>query len=102
MHVYVAGGWQPEQLDELPPVDQGDPPATIAATTHNMNILPSVNLGEGDGNEWPVEKTRLQHALTAAALNFARTGEWLSGAPRAPAWRSPFFEPMALLAPARR
>lgn len=28
-------------------------------------------------------KTKLQHLLTAVAINFLRIGEWLSGTPRA-------------------
>lgn len=36
-----------------------------------------------------LNKTHLQHSLTAAALNFVRVGEWLSGVPRAPARTSP-------------
>jgi transposase len=39
----------------------------------------------------------LQHLLTAAALNVARVGLWLTGAPRARTRPSPF---VALLAPA--
>lgn len=31
-----------------------------------------------------LEKTRLQHSLTATAMNFVRAGEWLSGTRRAP------------------
>ena len=42
-----------------------------------------------------IEKVRLGHALVAAALNFVRAGEWLSGAPRTPARRSPFEQLVA-------
>jgi transposase len=35
-------------------------------------------------------KTRLQHLATAAALNFVRLGEWLTGTPRATTRCSPF------------
>ena len=42
-------------------------------------------------------RTHLQHVLTAAAMTFARVGLWLTGAPHARTWQSPF---VALLAPA--
>jgi transposase len=42
-------------------------------------------------------RIHLQHLLTAAAMNFARVGLWLTGAPRARTRQSPF---VALLAPA--
>jgi transposase len=42
-------------------------------------------------------RIHLQHLLTAAALNFARVGLWLTGAPHARTRQSPF---VALLAPA--
>ncbi len=37
-----------------------------------------------------LEKARLGHLLTAAALNFLRLGEWFTGVPRAKTRRSPF------------
>jgi len=43
-------------------------------------------------------KTRLQHLLTAVALNFLRLGEWLSGTPRAQTRRTPFTRLMAAAA----
>ena len=41
-----------------------------------------------------LEKTRLQHALTAAAMNLERVYAWLEGIPLAPT-RSSQFEKMA-------
>jgi hypothetical protein len=35
-------------------------------------------------------KTRLQHIITAAALNVVRTGAWLAGFPRAHTRHAPF------------
>jgi transposase len=35
-------------------------------------------------------RTHLGHALSAAALNFARTADWLAGVPRAGTRTSPF------------
>jgi hypothetical protein len=35
-------------------------------------------------------KTRLQHIITAAALNVVRTGAWLAGFPRARTRQQPF------------
>lgn len=40
-------------------------------------------------------RTRLQHLLTAVALNFVRVGEWLSGVPKPKTRRSPFARLMA-------
>ena len=40
-------------------------------------------------------KTKLQHILTAVALNFLRIGEWLSGTPRAQTRYGPFARLMA-------
>ena len=37
-----------------------------------------------------LEKTRLHHLLSAAAMNFLRVGEWLMGTPKATTRRSPF------------
>ena len=44
------------------------------------------------------EKVHLGHALTAAALNFLRVGEWIGGTRRAPTPRSPFSKAMAAAA----
>ena len=35
-------------------------------------------------------KTRLQHIVTAAALNVVRIGAWLAGSPRAQTRQAPF------------
>ncbi len=40
-------------------------------------------------------KTKLQHLLTAAALNFVRVDEWLADTPRVATRRSPFAKLMA-------
>ena len=40
-------------------------------------------------------KTHLQHVLTAVALNLARLGEWLVGAPLAPTRQSTFARLMS-------
>jgi transposase len=42
-----------------------------------------------------LERTRLGHLLTAAALNFLRLGEWFMDVPRAKTRRSPFAKLMA-------
>lgn len=45
-----------------------------------------------------LERVHLGHTLTAAAMNFLRVGEWIAGARRAPAARSPFSKVMAAAA----
>lgn len=45
-----------------------------------------------------LERVHLGHTLTAAALNFLRVGEWIGGARRAPAPRSPFSKVMTAAA----
>jgi len=42
-----------------------------------------------------LEKTQLHHLLSAAALNFLRVGEWLSGVEKPKTRCSPFARLMA-------